>query len=203
MKTLTLTRRQFFLAAGIATAGHRTMGANPKQDSTTPSGTAAAEMPLIHSLRRFSDSVYCFDPVGLFVQPGETIRFIPKSSDMTTLSAYHPDHDNHELRIPETAKPFNFGFPDRPFFDFVLDVEGTYDYFSKYQEVVGMVGRIVVGRPGGPGEKPWGYGGAEGRNPIYKSILKTAALLNSREIVQKKRIPFPFDEMRPPYPLWD
>ena len=202
MTTITLTRRQFLLAAGITTAGERKVRAAQGQNSSVPSETAA-DMPTIRSLRRFSDSLYCFDPVGLYVQPGEMIRFIPGRSDMTTLSAYHPDNDNHELRIPETAEAFNFGFPERPFFDFVLEAEGTYDYFSKYQEVVGMVGRIVVGRPGGPGERPWGYGGAEGRNPIYKNILKTAALLDSQEIVREKTVPFPFDDMLPPYPLWD
>jgi plastocyanin len=203
MKVLTLTRRQFLLAAGIATAGELNVWTVHGQTPSTGSESTADNIPLIRSLRRFSDSLYCFDPVGLFVQPGETIRFIPGRSDITTLSAYHPDNDNHELRIPEAAEPFNFGFSERLHFDFILEVEGTYDYFSKYQEVVGMVGRIVVGRPGGPGEKPWGYGGAEGRNPIYKSILQTAALLNSQEIMQKKIVPFPLDERVPPYPLWD
>jgi plastocyanin len=200
---MTLTRRQFLLAAGITTTGERNILAAQGQNSSTELEMPADDMPLIRSLRRFSDSLYCFDPVGLYVQPGETIRFVLGRSDMTTLSAYHPENDNHELRIPEAAEPFDFGFPERPFFDFVLEAEGTYDYFSKYQEVLGMVGRIVVGRPGGPGEKPWGYGGAEGRNPIYKSILKTAALLDSQEIIQKKIVPFPFDERHPPYPLWD
>ena len=65
------------------------------------------------------------------------------------------------------------------------------------------LGRIVVGSPGGPGERPWGYGAPQGRNPIYKEILRTARLLDSREIARRKQIPFPFDEMIPPYPLWD
>ncbi len=203
MKIITLTRRQFLLAASTATAGgHNLLTARGRTFSQEPE-TPSDEKPSIRSIRRFSDSIYCFDPVGLHVQPGETIRFVPGRSDMTTLSAYHPDNDNHELRIPEAAEPFNLGFPTRAFFDFVLDFEGTYDYFSKYQEVIGMVGRIVVGRPGGPGEKPWGYGGAQGRNPIYKGILKTARLLDSREIVRRKIIPYPFDDMIPPYPLWD
>ena len=200
MKIISLTRRQFLLAGGIATAGGRRtlLGGQNLQ-----SETLADDQPTIHSLRRLSDSLFCFDPVGLFVEPGETIRYLPGRMGFTTLTAYHPDNDNHELRIPEAAEPFDFGFPEQVFFDWVLEIEGTYDFFSKHQEVLGMVGRIVVGRPGGPGEKPWGYGGREGRNPIYKGVLKTAEILDSREIVQKKRVPFPFDDMIPPYPIWD
>jgi plastocyanin len=199
MKIVTLTRRQFLLTAGIATAGGRTLLGGQSLQSET----FVDDLPSIRSLRRLSDSLFCFDPVGLYVEPGETIRFISGRMGFTTLTAHHPENDNHELRIPEASEPFDFGYPERLFFDWVLEVEGTYDYFSKYQEVLGMVGRIVVGRPGGPGEKPWGYGGREGRNPIYKGVLKTAEILDSQEIVQKKIVPFPFDNMIPPYPLWD
>lgn len=203
MKIVTLTRRQFLVATSATPAVWKNVTATQEQQPLSELKTSTDDKHSITSVRRMSDSLYCFDPIGLHVQPGETIRFIPGRMDMTTLSAYHPDNDNHELRIPETAKPFDFGFPEQPFFDFVLEIEGTYDYFSKYQEVVGMVGRIVVGHPGGPGEKPWGYGGAEGRNPIYKSVLKITKLLNSQDIMQKKVVPFPFDDMLPPYPLWD
>ncbi len=177
MKIISLTRRQFLLAGGLAAAGgRRTLLGGPNLQSETLSN----DQPTIHSLRRLSDSLFCFDPVGLFVEPGETIRYLPGRMGFTTLTAYHPDHDNHELRIPEAAEPFDFGFPEQVFFDWVLEVEGTYDFFSKHQEVLGMVGRIVVGRPGGPGEKPWGYGGREGRNPIYKGVHKPAEILDSR-----------------------
>ncbi len=191
MKIITITRRQFLSAAGLCVAGGRSF--LEAQDPRT-----------LRSLARLSDSLWYFDPVGLYVTPGETIRFIAaRIGGITTLTAYHPQNENRELRIPETARPFDLGYPRRPFFDLKFEVEGTYDYFSKYQEVLGMVGRIVVGRPGGPGEESWGYGGSQGRNPIYKAVLKTAQLLDSQEIVKRKIIPFPFDDMIPEYPLWD
>ncbi len=197
MKIITITRRRFLAAAGVCVAGGRSF-------VEAQVGQSWEDKPTIHSLSRFSDSLWCFDPVGLYVRPGETLRFVAaRTGGITTLTSYHPQNENRELRIPEAAKPFDLGYPRRPFFDLKLEVEGTYDYFSKYQEILGMVGRIVVGRPGGPGEKPWGYGGSQGRNPIYESVLKTAELLDSQEIVNKKIIPFPFDDMIPEYPLWD
>lgn len=204
MKIVTLTRRQFLTIAGVSAAGrHALLHAQPGQQSLSQQSEKGAEPPTIRSHSRFSDALWCFDPIGLYVQPGETVRFISTRIGITTLTAYHPRNDNHELRIPETAVPFDLGYPEKLLFDWKFEVEGTYDYFSKYQEVLGMIGRIVVGRPGGPGEKPWGYGGRDGRSPIYEAVLKTTKLLDSREIVSKKTIPFPFDAMLPGYPLWD
>jgi hypothetical protein len=42
-------------------------------------------------------------------------------------------------------------------FDVTLTVEGVYDYFCMPHEAAGMVGRIVVGRPSGPGALPFDY----------------------------------------------
>ena len=42
-------------------------------------------------------------------------------------------------------------------FEVTLTVEGVYDYFCLPHEAAGMVGRIVVGRPGGPGTLPFDY----------------------------------------------
>jgi len=202
MKIITLTRRQFLSAAGVSVSSwlYLREAQGLQFPNFEPDG-GLGDGPTIRTLRRLSDSLSCFDPVGLYVEPGETIRVFKPS--VSTLTAYHPQNENRELRIPETAEPFDLGYLSGPFHDLKLEVEGTYDYFSKFHEMIGMVGRIVVGRPGGPGEKPWGYGSSQGRNPIYDSVLKTAELLDSQEIVKKKAIPFPFDDMIPDYPLWD
>jgi hypothetical protein len=76
-----------------------------------------------------------------------------------------------------------------------FDVEGTYDYFSKYHEGIGLIGRIVVGKPGGPAEKPPRYGGSEGRAPIYAMGMRVFDVLNSREIVERKSVPFPVNKL--------
>jgi len=76
-----------------------------------------------------------------------------------SVTAFHPSHDNHELRIPEGARPFDSGIliegdNPRARFEWIFEEEGTYDYYSRRQERLGAVGRIVVGSPGGPGEEP-------------------------------------------------
>ena len=42
-------------------------------------------------------------------------------------------------------------------FEVTLTIPGVYDYFCMPHEAAGMVGRIVVGRPGGPGAQPFDY----------------------------------------------
>lgn len=92
-----------------------------------------------------------FDPVGLRVQPGRTIRWInldPGNSH--TVTAYHPKNFERPLRIPEGAEPWNSDYllPDESF-SVTLTVEGVYDFFCVPHEHAGMVGRIIVGRPSG------------------------------------------------------
>ena len=53
----------------------------------------------------------------------------------------------------------------------------------------------VVGTPGGPAENPPRYGGAEGRAPIYAKGIRVFDVLDSREIVEKRTVPFPVDQL--------
>ena len=93
-----------------------------------------------------------FDPIGVWVEPGQTVRWIVDANVHTT-TAYHPKNDGHSLRIPEGATPWDSGFLVNPGdrYDVTLTVPGVYDYFCQPHEAAGMVGRIVVGKPGGPG----------------------------------------------------
>jgi plastocyanin len=91
-----------------------------------------------------------FDPVGLRVEPGQTIRWVnldPGNSH--TATAYHPKNFERPQRIPEGAEPWNSDYllPDESF-SVTLTVEGVYDFFCIPHEHAGMVGRIIVGQPG-------------------------------------------------------
>lgn len=99
-----------------------------------------------------------FDPVGLWVEPGTTVRWVIESN-VHTVTAYHPDNEGHSLRIPETAHPWDSGYLVNPgdAFEVTLTVPGVYDYYCAPHEEGGMVGRIVVGTPSGPGSKPFDY----------------------------------------------
>jgi plastocyanin len=101
-----------------------------------------------------------FDPIGVRIEPGQTVHWIMASpGNPHTTTAYHPRNANHSLRIPEAAAPWDSGFlvEPRDTFEVTLTVEGVYDYFCLPHEAAGMVGRIVVGRPGGPGALPFDY----------------------------------------------
>jgi plastocyanin len=104
-----------------------------------------------------------FDPIGLHIAPGTTVRWVV-DANVHTVTAYHPRNGSHSLRIPTEAQPFDSGFLLNPGDRFAvrLTVEGVYDYFCLPHEFAGMVGRIVVGpittgRPGGPGALPFDY----------------------------------------------
>lgn len=99
-----------------------------------------------------------FDPVGILIAPGRTVRWtVAGAGNPHTTSAYHPANANHALRIPEGATPWDSGFllNTGDHFDVTFTAEGVYDYYCTPHEEAGMVGRLVVGRPGGPGTLPF------------------------------------------------
>jgi plastocyanin len=99
-----------------------------------------------------------FDPIGIYIDPGQTVRWIATENVHTT-TAYHPRNGNHSLRIPEKAAPWNSWYLVNPgdHFEVTLKTEGVYDYYCMPHEQAGMVGRIIVGRPIGPGALPFDY----------------------------------------------
>lgn len=95
---------------------------------------------------------FYFDPVGLHVEPGDTVRFVNASGSHSATS-YSTDNDAAETqRIPEGASGFDSGIleAEGATHSYTFEVEGTYDYFCAPNKTVGMVGRIVCGDPGGP-----------------------------------------------------
>ena len=118
-----------------------------------------------------------FDPIGIYIDPGQTVRWVAAENVHTT-TAYHPRNGNHSLRIPENAVPWNSGYLVNPgdHFEITLTTEGVYDYYCIPHEQAGMVGRIIVGRPIGPGALPFDY---------YKSKSGTADWLPVPEAAQK------------------
>lgn len=88
-----------------------------------------------------------FDPVGLQVEPGTTIRFINVSGTHNTAS-YSESNDKPQ-RIPEEAEGWSSPIfaEEGATFEVTLDAEGVYDYYCMPHEALGMVGRIVVGDP--------------------------------------------------------
>lgn len=96
-----------------------------------------------------------FDPIGLFVEPGETVTWNIGTGTHTSTS-YKEGYARSEVtRIPEGAQGWHSpqmstGMGPKAF-SRTFDVPGTYDYYCNPHKPF-MVGRLVVGEPGGPAE---------------------------------------------------
>jgi len=123
------SRRQFLGALGAGTA--TTAGL------TRP--VAAQETPVVEMENNY------FDPIGLHVEPGTTVRF--------ELAAGAHSATAYEDRIPADASAFDSGTISSGAFEHTFEEPGTYDYYCIPHKSIGMVGRIVVGSPGGPAEE--------------------------------------------------
>src|SRR5574338_232487 len=90
-----LTRRALLEAGGFWLAG-----------LTLPGPTGAAAPVDIRMMSDTLGTAVWFDPIGVRIEPGQTVRFIVHANVHTT-AAYHPRHDHHSLRIPEGAEPWD------------------------------------------------------------------------------------------------
>ena len=122
------SRRQFLGALGASTV--------TSAGFTQP--VAAQETPVVKMGNNY------FDPIGLHVEPGTTVRF--------ELAAGAHSATAYENRIPSDASAFDSGTISSGEFESTFEEPGTYDYYCIPHKSVGMVGRIVVGSPGGPAE---------------------------------------------------
>ena len=111
-----------------------------------------------------------FDPVGVHVRPGTTIRWINRDpGNSHTATAYHPSLGGRSQRIPNGAEPWDSDYllPEKSF-EVTLTVEGVYDYYCIPHEHAGMAGRIIVGVP--PADQHLADGG---QVPLPASVLET------------------------------
>src|SRR5580765_5099538 len=93
-----LTRRDLLQAGGLWLAS---LAVPPPASGTRPV-----------EIRMMSDTLgtkVWFDPIGVRIEPGQTVRWIVHSNVHTT-TAYHPQNDLHSLRIPESAEPWDSRF---------------------------------------------------------------------------------------------
>lgn len=150
-----------------------------------PAAAATIEVKLVQTP---AGDTY-FDPAGVHIAVGDTVRWV-QISGFHSVTSYHPGNDNHELRIPASAQPWDSDilladYPQRgATFEHTFSVPGVYDYFCKPHEMAGMVGRIVVGEAGnGPGTKPFGYAPDKHWKAVPEAARK--ALPSVAEIVEK------------------
>jgi plastocyanin len=174
-------------------------GGVPLQENELPA--SKPNVPRVLLLFSYGMGIRYYNPAGLYIDAGQSVQWIGLGGQ--TVTAFHPSADNHELRIPEAAKPFDSRKAARGeggSFTWTFDVEGTYDYYCEPNEPLGMVGRIVVGKPGGPAENPPGYGNREGRAVMYPDAARLLNYLKPDEIVRKKSIPCPLELLERKFP---
>jgi plastocyanin len=176
------TRREFLTAGGLVLAG-----------LAVPRALSAARPVEIRMRATERGEQVWFDPIGVAVERGGTVRWI-LDHDVHTTTAYHPANAGHSLRIPEGAQPWDSGFlmQKGAHFEVTFTVEGVYDYYCMPHEEAGMVGRIVVGKPGGPGALPFDYyrgkTGAAGWKPVplaAQKVFPSIDMIMSRKVVRR------------------
>lgn len=114
-----------------------------------PSFAAAEDIIEVVMQGTANGSRVWFDPIGMHVQPGQTVRWINRDpGNSHTVTTYHPSIFERPQRIPDGATPWDSDYllPDESF-SVTFTVEGVYDYYCIPHEHAGMVGRIVVGTP--------------------------------------------------------
>lgn len=121
------------------------------------------------------DGNYYFDPIGLHIQPGDTVTFKNVSGSHSSTAYKTGTGPAQVTRIPEDAEGWNSGIltSKGAVFEHTFKVEGTYDYFCIPHKTLGMVGRIVVGEPGGL---------AEGSMPPDGDVPTSSTIVNNGSV---------------------
>lgn len=162
-------------AGTLLVAGCSVLDAGGSTSTPPPTPGAATETPPAGNRISMNGSnaagQFYFGPIGLHIQSGETVRWEAASGQHST-KAFHPTYDE-PLRIPEDAEPWYSGALSYSSFEHTFEVEGTYDYFCSIHYNHAMVGRVVVGDPGGP---------AEGAETPYGRVPSAEAIVEAGEI---------------------
>lgn len=172
-----LTRREV-IGAGLVLAGIGSAVREADADETVE----------ITMLGDASGEHVGFDPIGVLIRPGQVVRWTCRGNYHTT-TAYHPRNGNRSLRIPREAAPWSSDvLAPGMSFQVRLTVEGVYDYCCEPHEMAGMVGRIIVGHPGGPGAMPfdWFKGTAEGKTWVAVPPAAQAAFPSIDAIMRQR-----------------
>lgn len=151
-----MRRRAVLKAAGVTATGSLTGLAGCS--SSTPEANSGTEAPSngdTNTVLMVTDgSTYYFDPIGLFVESGETITFEIDSGSHSATAYKEGNGPATVTRIPDGAEAWDSGTLSQQgaTFEHTFETTGTHDYFCTPHKSLEMVGRIVVDEPGGPAE---------------------------------------------------
>lgn len=137
------------------TAGTAAVGTAAGQEEGSDASDVEVEDG-VYEVKMVTDGQeYYFDPIGLHVEPGDTVRWVIDEGAHSTTAYEEGNGGAGETRIPEAAESWNSGtlLQQGATFEYTFEEEGTYDYFCIPHKTLGMIGRIVCGSPGGPAEE--------------------------------------------------
>jgi len=149
-----MERRQVLKAGGVAaTAGVTALAgcssSNPDAsgETDTPSNGDTNTVLMVTE-----GSEYYFDPIGIFVESGDTVTFENDSGSHSATAYKEGNGQASVTRVPDGADAFDSGILSEQgaTFEHTFETAGTYDYFCTPHKSLNMVGRVVVGEPGGP-----------------------------------------------------
>ncbi|WP_232686743.1 plastocyanin/azurin family copper-binding protein [Halobacterium zhouii] len=165
------------------TQGETTQGNQTTQGGTTnetaggtQTGTAGGGAGATNTVQMVTEGGnYYFNPIGLYVEPGETITWVIDSGSHSSTAYAKGTGGASVRRIPQDAEPWDSGILSEQgaSFDHTFEVPGTYDYFCIPHKSLGMIGRLVVGEPGGPAE---GTQPPDGQVPESQRIVEQGAI---------------------------
>lgn len=166
-----MKRRQFVATVGAAgLAGCSAFDAD-EGVSTSTSGPKGGEATV--QMRTDGDGNY-FDPVGLYLEPGDSVTFTTKSGNHSA-TAYRKGNIYAETnRIPKDAPAWGSKVLQKgESYEHTFGAVGTHDYYCIPHKTLGMVARIIVGKPDGPAE---GNMPPDGNVPKSDRILREGAV---------------------------
>jgi plastocyanin len=172
-----MKRRQVLKAGGIAATAGLTGLAGCSSSNADASGEtdAPSDGDTTTVLMVTESGDYYFNPIGLFVESGETVTFENNSGSHSATAYKKGTGQASVTRIPDGAETFDSGIlgEQGATFRHTFETTGTYDYFCTPHKALNMVGRIVVGEPGGPaeGSKP-----PNGAVPESRTIVDQGAV---------------------------
>ncbi|QLG63277.1 cupredoxin domain-containing protein [Halorarum salinum] len=146
-------------------------------DVGTPSDGTATVTPSMEGDEGVPD--FYFDPVGISLQPGDTVEFVTVE-DIHTVTAYHPRFFGFQRRVPEGVP----GFSSPPVLEgdswyYRFEEPGVYDMLCLPHDGLGMVVRAVVAGEGSedpPEAYPERPPEESGVSPINQRVLNAPEL---------------------------
>jgi len=138
--------------AGCSSSGNGDGGDEPTTTATQETAGGSGDSNTVMMVTEGSE--YYFDPIGLFIESGETVTFEIQSGSHSATAYKEGTSSASVTRIPDGAEAFNSETLSEQgaTYEHTFETTGTYDYFCIPHKSLGMVGRIVVGEPGGPAE---------------------------------------------------